>query len=272
MKTFPSGGRRRMPCPSVPLPSLSSQHWHRCCGPSGPVLLWLGVFTIASSSPGFSVCLHGSVCAGSWFLSGLPCATALWKVVLCTWVTNIIWDRRFTLRDPASVKFLLYAGIVQGKLTTQKPQVISQEFTLFTYMDYPLKKTINFSLIFKAKTELTVVGFCFGFFSCFPYLMRHPRRQPRSQEWVQGSWGLILCGIPPSPSGSGFLSPSCRWVLGRQYRPGWRQILSHIQPPMKLQRSKFVSSYTVSAWMLKTSANLSTDMKKRDLCIVVNLI
>lgn len=47
------------------LPSLSSQHWPHCCGPSNPFLLWLWVFTAASSSSGFSVCLHAIVCAGS---------------------------------------------------------------------------------------------------------------------------------------------------------------------------------------------------------------
>lgn len=75
-------------------PALASLLW-----PSSPILLWLWVFTAASSSSGCSVCLHASVCAGSWFLPVFPCAIALWKVVLCTWVTNIIWDRKFTRRD-----------------------------------------------------------------------------------------------------------------------------------------------------------------------------
>lgn len=65
-------------------------------------------------------------------------------------------------------------------------------------MDRAFKKINNFSVNFKAETEVT-----FFFFAPLSN-HRHPGREHRRQEWVQGSWGLVLCGTS-SPWGSGIL-------------------------------------------------------------------
>lgn len=112
MKMFPSGGRRRMPRPSVPLPSVSSQHWHCCRGPASPSLA-VGIYSCQLFVRLFCVFARQYL---SWLLifvwaSMCNCCVKSSSVHLSN---KHHLGQEVLLEGSVSVKFLFYAGIMQG--------------------------------------------------------------------------------------------------------------------------------------------------------------
>lgn len=126
-------------------------------------------------------------------------------------------------------------------------------------MDRAFKKINTFSVNFKAETEVTY------FFLLSSLITDIQGEGTEGRNGCREAGGLSFVAHHPlgiqASSSSSWLQLSGS-ALRQQCRYRWRQLLSLIKPQMNLQRSKFVSSFMVSAWMLKTSANLSTGMKK----------